>query len=87
MDEEVIDYQEIFSMLNGANWVQFSEKPKFFFIDVHPIKTEKTGRYHSSKSSDKVKYQILLSQQIIEIGNVYLIGTCIYRRYSHLSIS
>jgi hypothetical protein len=49
MDEEMIEYQEIFSMLNATNWLQFSEKPKFFFIDVHPIKIEKTGKYYSFK--------------------------------------
>lgn len=45
MDEEMIEYQEIFSMFNGSNWLHFSEKPKFFFIDVQPMKMERTGDY------------------------------------------
>lgn len=49
MDEEMIEYQEIFSMFNGSNWLHFSEKPKFFFIDVQPMKMERTGLYWNNK--------------------------------------
>lgn len=45
MDEEMIEYQEIFSLLSGSNWLHFSEKPKFFFIDIQPMKLERTGLY------------------------------------------
>lgn len=45
MDDEMIEYQELFAMLNGSNWIHFSEKPKMFFIDVHPMKTERTGMF------------------------------------------
>ena len=48
MDEEMIEYQELFAMLNGSNWIHFSEKPKMFFIDVHPMKTERTGMFQFS---------------------------------------
>ena len=45
MDDEMIEYQELFAMLNGSNWIHFSEKPKMFFIDVHPMKIERTGMF------------------------------------------